>query len=129
MRRLWLWGPVAIFMVANFYESSMTNPPLPGGMSDKLAHASGYVVLGALLARAVAKGLFRPLSAVAACVSVAIAVLYGASDELHQYFVPGRSADLRDLLADAVGAVVGVGVVWACGILWPRVARRHDARL
>ena len=39
--------------------------------------------------------------------------MYGFSDEIHQRFVPGRVADVRDLIADTIGALVGVGVVWA----------------
>jgi VanZ family protein len=112
-------------MAVIFYESSLADAPLPGGMSDKLAHAIGYAVLGGLVARAVAGGFPLALSPSGAALSVVIAVAYGASDEWHQSFVPGRTADLRDLLADATGAVAAVGAVWACGILWPLVARRR----
>jgi VanZ family protein len=34
--------------------------------------------------------------------------LYGLSDEVHQYFVPFRTADPLDLLADALGGALGV---------------------
>lgn len=34
--------------------------------------------------------------------------LYGISDELHQYYVPYRNADLMDVLADMFGSVCGV---------------------
>lgn len=40
--------------------------------------------------------------------AVLIGVLYGASDELHQSFVPARSAELHDVLVDAIGVAVGV---------------------
>jgi len=33
----------------------------------------------------------------------AIAFLYGVSDEIHQYFVPGRHPDVLDVVADASG--------------------------
>ena len=125
MRRLWLWGPVVSYMAVIFFESSMTDAPLPGGMSDKLAHALGYAVLGGLVARAMAGGFPLPLSGGSAMVSVAICVLYGASDEWHQRFVSGRTADVRDLVADATGAAAAVVLVWACGILWPRLVRHR----
>jgi VanZ family protein len=32
--------------------------------------------------------------------------LYGAFDEIHQLFVPGREASMGDLVADVVGGLV-----------------------
>ena len=123
-RVVWLWGPVVAYMAVIFYESSLHAAPLPSAISDKVAHALGYALLGALCARAVAGGFPLPLSPGSAALSLAIAVAYGATDEWHQRFVSGRSADLADLLADAVGAALAVGAVWACGIIWPRWASR-----
>lgn len=50
-----------------------------------------------------------------AWLAVLLASLYGVSDEVHQAFVPGRSADLLDWLADTAGAAVAVSLVrlWA----------------
>jgi VanZ family protein len=39
-----------------------------------------------------------------------LAIVFGISDELHQTFVPGRTASLRDVLIDAAGACLGL---WA----------------
>ena len=38
---------------------------------------------------------------------LALGTSYGALDELHQSLVPGRSAELGDWLADAVGVALG----------------------
>lgn len=35
-------------------------------------------------------------------------ILYAASDELHQYFVPGRACQLRDVVIDGLGVLIGV---------------------
>ena len=40
--------------------------------------------------------------------SLLIGILYGASDELHQSFVPARSAEVHDVFVDAIGVVLGV---------------------
>ena len=37
-----------------------------------------------------------------------ICVLYAVSDEVHQIFVPGRGAEVKDVLIDSAGASVGV---------------------
>jgi len=73
--------------------------------ADKLVHLAMYGVLGALLARAAAA---PPNRAWPATRLLAIALAFGAADELHQQFVPGRSAELLDWGADATGAALGI---------------------
>jgi VanZ like family len=63
----------------------------------KLAHATEYAILAALLVRAM-----RELPA------WALSVVYALSDELHQHFVPGRAGRPLDVAIDATGALVGV---------------------
>ena len=41
-----------------------------------------------------------------------VGALYAVTDEVHQYFVPGRSCELRDVLIDACGVAAGVAIVW-----------------
>ncbi|CAN5826345.1 VanZ family protein [soil metagenome] len=72
---------------------------LPYG--DKLAHGTAFGVLGALLYAASGR----------VGVALGLATLYGVSDELHQSFVPGRSSDLFDLLADTLGAALFIFLV------------------
>lgn len=45
-----------------------------------------------------------------------LCVLYAASDELHQYFVPGRAALVGDVVIDALGILPGVAGV--CLLVW-----------
>lgn len=42
--------------------------------------------------------------------AILVTAFYAASDELHQFFVPGRSCQLRDVLIDTAGVVAGVGI-------------------
>jgi len=73
---------------------------------DKLIHAAVYAVLGAFSFMAMPRSWSQKAS-VLVLMSGAITTLYGFTDEFHQLFVPGRSADLRDVLADCVGGFVG----------------------
>jgi VanZ family protein len=104
-------------MVFIFCLSAISRPPdLPSGVSDKSLHALLYSGLGALLVRARAGGWRRPVTRGIAAAAVVVATLYGISDEIHQYFVPPRQADVRDILADALGASLSAGALyaWSC---------------
>jgi len=76
-----------------------------------IAHASVYTVLSMLFLNAVhgtrIKGLKSYLFAFLFC------VFYACTDEFHQSFVPGRSAQFFDLVLDCTGAAAGIGI---CGI-------------
>lgn len=100
-----------VWMALIFWLSSQPHlPSAPEPWLDlllkKLAHAGMYAVLAALWWQAL---LTTPMnSASAAFLAVAISAVYGASDELHQYFVPGRNARLTDVLIDALGATAAM---------------------
>jgi VanZ family protein len=52
-------------------------------------------------------------------IAIALTTAYGATDEIHQLFVPGRSAEIYDLFADAIGGGIGAVVCWLWGIISP----------
>lgn len=84
----------------------------------KTAHIAEYAVLSFLLWRARRKpvrGDRRPWSRSDALFAFAIAVLFAASDEWHQSFVPSREAHFRDILFDSSGAALGLLAVWGVG--------------
>ena len=114
-RWLLLWGPVAALMIAIFYASAIPNlTEIPGGFSDKTAHFGAYGLLGALAFRATAGGRWRGLSWGAGATAWLVAVAYGAFDEFHQSFVPGRFPGADDWLADALGAAAAVLLLMLC---------------
>ncbi len=86
---------------------------------DKAIHALVFGLLALWLwlpsrARPAARGL----------IAIGLATAWGVLDEVHQAFVPGRSSDAWDLLADFVGAVALVAVAnlaWG----WHRKRRRR----
>ena len=119
-RRVRVWGPAWATMVLIFVLSSISGlGPIPGGVDDGVAHALQYAVLAALLLRGLAGARWRGVKFRAAALAVLLATLYGGTDEAHQWFVPGRTAEVTDLVADALGAAVAAGVI--CG--WSIVRR------
>ena len=120
MRFAGLWGPVVAYMALIFVISAQPQPPLPSQLSDKQGHSIGYMGLAVTVSRAVAGGLARGASLPAAAAAWAIASAYGATDEWHQSFVPGRSSDVHDWYADTAGALGGAAACWAWGIIRAR---------
>ena len=103
-------------MAAIFYVSSLPQPPLPPG-GDKPWHLVAYLAFGVVVVRAFAGGLPSRIGVRVAASAVALSVAYAITDEVHQMFVPGRSAQLTDLFADAIGICVGTSVCWGWGII------------
>jgi VanZ family protein len=105
-------------MLLIFAISSVSNlPAVPGNPSDKIEHFAEYGVLGVLLVRALGGRKWGTPTIGTAAIAVVIAVVYGLSDEGHQYFVPGRQSDWHDALADAIGAGAASAAVYAWGII------------
>ena len=119
---MWVWGPAVALMTLIFLISDTSEPPPTPGLSDTSAHGVVYAVLGALMLRGVAGGRWDGVTISGAVVAVALSFAYGITDEWHQSFVPARTAELRDLVADTIGASVGVVLVWAWSIVVHRGA-------
>jgi VanZ family protein len=107
MRRLFLWLPAALFMGVIFYSSSLPDPApaLTRVVLDKILHMSGYALLGILYCVAL-RGEGLSLTRVFV-IAIFLASLYGASDEWHQSFTPGRTPDVEDWFADTAGGAAG----------------------
>lgn len=82
---------------------------LAHGLVRKAAHFTEYAVLAVLLVRALQPA--GRLRARAAVLAVVLGALLAGADELHQAFVPSRTAALRDVLVDVAGVAAGVGAV------------------
>lgn len=93
-------------MVAIFVLSSRPLPSPGQAVPDWLSHGTAWAVLAWLLARS--QPARSPVGVV--IVTLLVAIGYGALDEWHQSFVPGRHADAGDVLKDAVGSAIGVAL-------------------
>ena len=83
----------------------------------KGAHFTEYTILGGFLVPAVTEWMAVDKTPVPDSVrsiriiSWLVGTLYAVTDEVHQYFVPGRSCELRDIGIDSCGVLAGVLVV------------------
>lgn len=113
------WMPVIFLCLLIFYNSSHpcpeSIPDLP--FLDKIIHCSVYGLLGGLIFRAIRNRKDYRRQTGWLFLAILLTALYGISDEIHQYFVPERTADILDVVADILGGIGGV-------LLYQRVASR-----
>ena len=99
-----------VYCLAIFIQSSF-----PGSermpdvrLFDKLLHFMAYALLGILFYRAYDTLPLKDHQKLLIFISIASATLYGISDEIHQYFVPSRYAEMADVVANTIGSICGV---------------------
>ena len=69
----------------------------------KLAHITEYMVLAILMINCLKDYKINKLY----LVSIIICILYSITDESHQLFIKGRSGEIKDVLIDLIGVLVG----------------------
>ncbi|MEJ2726297.1 MAG: VanZ family protein, partial [Deltaproteobacteria bacterium] len=120
------WRMISLaWMGLIFYLSSQTDLPAQHLFrgEDKLAHFLVFGILGFLVAGSLGPRYAEtPLKGTLLIILVVIG--YGALDEAHQYFVPGRDTSVMDLTADAVGGFFAA-IVWI-GLRRALFLRRRD---
>jgi VanZ family protein len=117
--------PAVLWMGVIFTLSAQHHIPKTLGVSIEFTAVAGHLFIYSVLAALLYAGLPRELGRTRrVALAFVIAVAYGASDEFHQSFVPGRDASLGDLLVDASAAAGTLTALarWAPGfaIRWPR---------
>lgn len=98
-----------IAALVRFVEPTLSSAELVETMDHtirKTAHISEYLILAMLLMNCLrAYGIKHRQGG---GLAMAIGVLYAMTDEAHQYFVPGRSCQLSDVLVDSAGVFLGI---------------------
>ena len=98
------WVFAFLIAIAIFYMSSRTFKA--GAVSTNiyaiLYHFFAFFFLALFLVPALVKGKSKALIFVA----IIIAIFYGLSDEIHQFFVPGRACMFSDFLVDSAGILL-----------------------
>lgn len=113
---MWLRALVPMIgMGIIWWSSSQTPDPEPHSTTKSFLHNLMHVVAYACIAGSIWLAWSRrPVGALRVFRSRGawgIAALYGAVDELHQSFVPGRVCSLADFVSDALGAALAVAIL------------------
>ncbi len=103
--------PLKIYWTILFILTTIPGNSLPKTIkiSDKIEHLVAYSILAFLLSFAIHfKKKFSPTKIFIWC--IILVSLYGGFDEIHQMFIPMRSAEWLDFLADFIGAILGTAI-------------------
>jgi len=109
-KKLLVYTPLVIYWLILFSATTLPAASMPSfGVVDKVNHLLAYFILAILLFLTL---LFQQKILLSknkvAGYALIICSLYGMLDEVHQIFIPGRSAEFLDFLADVCGALLGV---------------------
>jgi Predicted integral membrane protein len=101
------WRPPAIWAAFILLLTSVPGAAIPHvgfRLTDKVAHTTMYAIFAWLAARSMLRSGKPARYILLVVVGIAI---FGAADEWHQQFIPGRSMELLDWIADTTGATLG----------------------
>jgi VanZ family protein len=123
--------PAALYIAYIFVMGTAKNAETPMDVSDKTAHFIAFGLMVPLLMRALRYFIPTAPRARLLLVAVGMSSLAGALLEFWQSFLPYRSAELLDWVADTTGAVLALVLV---ALAWrlnprgaePRVGLRED---
>jgi VanZ family protein len=107
------WLPVLVWLGVIFIGSSIGSVPRVGGKTTdavvhRVAHLIEFAVLGVLTLRAVSQD--KRITKRELIITVIVSAVYGASDEIHQRFTPGRSSEEIAVVFDVAGGLAGAWV-------------------
>ena len=88
----------------------------------KIAHYSIYTLVGILLMSLMITYKIKELDRIA--VSLIVGVIYASTDEIHQAFVPGRGAQITDVILDSMGVLTGICITMLVLEVFRRICRK-----
>lgn len=100
-------------------------------LARKGAHLTEYAVLSLLFWRGIRKSSNHDTphwSWEQSGRAVLYVALFAATDELHQLFVPGRDASVRDVIIDTIGGILGILVLKAILAGWTRFKKISNSQ-
>lgn len=107
---LLVYTPLVLYWIVLLAATSSPTIKIPTtDVSDKGYHFTAYFGLGVLLnLTLVFQNKYLSLKRKNALYTVLIGSIYGIFDEIHQYFIPGRSMEFLDFVADFFGLILAI---------------------
>ncbi len=108
MKKILYFIPASLYYAFIFYLSSRSHDiKIDILFFDKVIHIVEFALLGLLLSFGYFMSLKSP-QRVKAVLTICSGILLGGLDEFHQYFIPRRSVEFFDVVADTIGILIGL---------------------
>lgn len=107
--------PAFLYAALIFYVSGLPNvspPDLGVSWDDKIYHFGEYFVFSILINIALRYYSNKRIRTYLYLIAALISIVFAVTDEVHQYFVPGRETAFLDFLADSLGTIAGQLFLW-----------------
>ena len=131
LRKIIATLPLALYSLFIIYMSSQSHLPVPNfgfDWQDKVIHASAFFVYGIFLRIFLVGALEIHSRKAHILLFFAVGCIFAASDEVHQYYVEGRSCDFYDWVADTVGLALSLAVVQKLSVPFLRASKSVDRK-
>ncbi|VVB78770.1 VanZ like family protein [uncultured archaeon] len=114
----WFVSLLIVILIAStiFYLSSLPSQAFPPGLGikTKIYHVGIFFLLSFFMLITFLKGNNKRTIHLIS-LAILLCVSYAITDEIHQFFVPGRHTALRDVLIDSIG-ILFAGVLYTIRI-------------
>jgi VanZ family protein len=108
LRMIKLWLPVLVCMGIIFYASSLPGSDIPPlfPFQDIAFHILIYLILALFFSHALKNTYTDIALSKVILLTIIFGIVYGITDELHQAFVPDRTASGLDVIIDGIGSFI-----------------------
>lgn len=109
LKMIKLWLPVLVCMGIIFYASSLSGSDIPSlfPFQDIAFHILIYLILALFFSHALKNTYTDIALSKVILFTIIFGIVYGITDELHQAFVPDRTASGLDVIIDGIGSFIG----------------------
>lgn len=111
-----------LFEIINFFGVGAEHAEQFGLLIRKMAHFAEYFFLGASLYLFFRELFWQKSRSNPGQYTIAAGTLYAISDEIHQFFVPGRSMQLSDIILDVSGLCTAIVLLF----IFIRIIRHRE---
>lgn len=113
--KTFVYLPLVLYWITIFILTTIPADVIPQffNAQDKLEHFGAYFVLAILLNLALYfQKRFSMIAGKSFLFTALFVAGYGAIDELHQLFIPGRVCDFFDWTSDTIGGIIGMWMIY-----------------